>query len=166
MADEPQGTRKMTRLFWLFPLFLSVTMAWATTAWSAQVYRYVDDEGNVSYSDRPQSETAESVFVAAQRPPSLPSRMAPERTADDGSGEAASAEDDGEIQRELREPTPEERAEDRARNCAIAQERAERYAVSHRLYRETPDGEREYLDDAQLTEARTQAVADVEKWCD
>ena len=133
-----------------------------TVLWAAQVYRSVDAEGNVTYSDRPAGDEAETIFIATRQPasaPTTPTRRATTETA-------PAAEETGEVQRERREPTPEERAEDRARNCSIAREREERYAISHRLYRETPDGEREYLSDAELTEARTQATADVQEWCD
>ena len=139
-------------------------LSFSTTAlWAAQVYRSVDAEGNVTYSDRPGGAEAESVFIATRRPSSVP---ATPTTAQRATSEAPAEEETGEVQRERREPTPEERAEDRARNCAIAREREERYAISHRLYRETPDGEREYLNDAELTEARTQATSDVQEWCD
>jgi hypothetical protein len=57
-------------------------------------------------------------------------------------------------------------AERRVKNCEIAQDRVERYEISHRLYRTTPDGEREYLSDAEIDEARTRAQADVQEWCD
>jgi hypothetical protein len=60
---------------------------------------------------------------------------------------------------------PEEIAAERARNCALAQERAERYRISRRLYRSLPNGEREYLSDAELDEARAKAEADVGNWC-
>lgn len=145
-------------------LVCAVLLSLSTAAlWAAEVYRSVDAEGNVTYSDRPSSESAQSIFIATQRPSSTPTPLAVRQTAADAE---PTTDEAGEIQRERREPTPEERAEDRTRNCAIARERAERYATSHRLYRETPDGEREYLSDAELTEARTQATADVQEWCD
>jgi len=149
----------MARFVWVLLLTFSTL-----TTWAAQVYRSVDAEGTVIYSDRPEDDGAESIFIAARRPASTP---APSPSAERPTNPSEPAlEEAGEVERERREPTPEERAEDRAKNCAIAREREERYAISHRLYRETPDGGREYLDDAQLTAARTQATADVQKWCD
>jgi hypothetical protein len=58
------------------------------------------------------------------------------------------------------------KAERRAENCAIARGRVERYSISHRLYRSLPDGEREYLSDAEIDEARARAEADTKEWCD
>lgn len=130
----------------------------ATTLHGAEVYRSVDEDGNVSYSDRPVGQDAESIVIATRTPGAPPAATA--------SAEQSSESLDGTVQRERREPTPEERAEDRAANCAIARERLDRYTISRRLYRTLPDGEREYLSDAEIDEAKAGAAADVEEWCD
>ena len=52
-----------------------------------------------------------------------------------------------------------------AENCEIARERMDRYTVSRRLFRTNADGEREYLDDSAVAEARAKAAADVQDWC-
>jgi hypothetical protein len=130
----------------------------AGAASSADIYRSTDAQGNVSYSDRPQGTDSEFVFVAVPRPASTPPRPRAEaaRPADEGTdGEEAAAEP------APREPT----AEERASNCEIAREREQRYAESHRLYRSLPNGEREYLNDAEIDEARARAAADVGTWC-
>ena len=44
-------------------------------------------------------------------------------------------------------------------------ERMDRYTVSRRLVRTNADGEREYLDDSAVAEARAKAAADVQDWC-
>ena len=46
-----------------------------------------------------------------------------------------------------------------------AQERYKRYTESRRLFRETPDGKREYLTDKELTEARARAKQTVIDYC-
>ena len=51
--------------------------------------------------------------------------------------------------------------EQRQKNCETARERQERYSLSRRLFRTNADGEREYLDDAAVAEARAKAAADV-----
>lgn len=133
----------------------------ATAATAADVYRSVDAQGNVSYSDRPQNDDAERVAVVAPRAASQPARpqaaAAPQPTAPES--EPATAEPPAP------QPTRAEQAAERARNCEVARERATRYAESRRLYRNTPEGEREYLSDAEIDEARARAAADVETWC-
>ncbi|MDH3507231.1 MAG: DUF4124 domain-containing protein [Gammaproteobacteria bacterium] len=130
----------------------------ASTLYGAEVYRYVDENGNVGYSDRPVGQNPEPIVVTTYTP-IVPSAPTPT---------PAAAQPDPETADETvrREPTPEERAQDRAANCTIARERFQRYAISRRLFRELPDGEREYLSDAEIDEARAGAAADVEEWCD
>lgn len=143
----------------------AIAMLAAATLQAADVYRSVDENGNVSYSDRPFGQNAEVVFIATRTPGAPPAARNPAPQSANQAGNAADAEETT-VQRERREPTPEERAADRAANCVIARERLERYTTSRRLYRELPDGEREYLSDAQIDEARARAAADVDEWCD
>jgi ABC-2 type transport system ATP-binding protein len=49
--------------------------------------------------------------------------------------------------------------------CEIARERVQQYTVSRRLFRTNAAGEREYLDDSAVAEARAKAAVDVEDWC-
>ena len=130
----------------------------ASTLHGAEVFRYVDENGNVAYSDRPVGRNAESITVTTNAPIAPPPARAQAQPA-----AAAPAET---VERQPRENAPEERAADRAANCTIARERNERYAISRRLFRELPDGEREYLSDAEIDEARARAAADVQEWCD
>ena len=133
----------------------------ATPLWSNDVYRSVDAQGNVSYSDRPEGENVEKVVMSLPRgsaPPGARLAASPVPApvpAPEAPAPAASAPG---------EPAPDD-AEQRARNCEIATERMERYSVSQRLYRTLPDGEREYLNDAETDDARARAAAEVEQWC-
>lgn len=127
--------------------------------WAVEVYRFVDENGNVVYTDRPvpgaELVNIDAPFVGG-RPLPRPSLSAGEDS------EADAPEDEDEQPTAARtEPSPEQRA----RNCEAARERSERYATAHRLYRTTPDGEREYLTSDEIDEARAQAAADVEQWC-
>lgn len=141
--------------------FVTIAFLAGTALHAAEVYRYVDEDGNVSYSDRPVGANAEQIVISTQTPTVA---AAPAQPGGDSADAAGLPEET--VQRERREPTPEERAEDRAANCTIARERVERYAISRRLFRPLPDGEREYLSDAEIDEARARAAADVEEWCD
>ena len=137
-------------------LCLSLALA-AGAAWAADVYMAVAPDGTVIYSDRPTAPDAKPVDVAFTPPSSQPSPTAPARAAPEPT--APSAED-------LRAETePELTAEQRAQNCEIARERVARYANARRLFRQRPDGEREYLSDEEIDEVRARAAADVERWC-
>ncbi len=130
------------------------------TAHGADVYRSTGPDGTVTYSDRPQGSDAQFVFAAATRStdgrtgaaPASPNtaETAPEAPADPTLPDGPSAA-------ELREQ--------RQKNCEVARERLDRYALTNRLFRTNEAGEREYLDEAAVAEARTKAAADVEDWC-
>lgn len=134
-------------------------------AHATEVYYSTDAKGNVIYSDRPENATSKYVHVNELRPPS----SAPQRTAaapptqSKAGGPETTA--DGAPKKEKREPTPQEKAEDKAKNCKTAQQRQQSYDQSHRLYRVGANGERQYLTDAEIDEARARAKADVETWC-
>lgn len=139
--------------------FVSLAFA-AATLWASDVYRSVAPDGTVIYSDRPNGPDAEPVFVAAQRPTPAPFPSSTEPDEADAPEAELAAFDEGEAQRIEREL-----AEQRERNCSIARARVQNYNAAHRLYRELPNGEREYLDDAEIDQVRAQAAADVEAWC-
>jgi Domain of unknown function (DUF4124) len=135
-----------------------------TAAYGADVYRSTAADGTVSYSDRPQGADAQFVFSASS--PAAAARVeAPAGTARGAATDAAPPPEapanptlpDGPSSRELNEQ--------RQKNCEIARERLDRYAVSRRLFRTNTAGDREYLDDAAVAEARAKAAADVEDWC-
>lgn len=133
-----------------------------TAAYAADIYRSTAPDGTVSYSDRPQGADSQFVSSAAPRAPRTAPASAPapaENAAADPGPEAPAA------------PTlpgglsaTEMRAQ-RQKNCEIARERLDRYTVSRRLFRTNEAGEREYLDEAAVAEARAEAAANVEDWC-
>jgi hypothetical protein len=140
-----------------------------TVANGAEVYRSTDANGVATFTDRP-NENSVPVYVAAPRAgrpgntvaarPAAPPANA--NAATPGTQQAAAAS--GADQRV--QQTPAERAAERTKNCAVARERVDKYAVSHRLYRDVGNGQREYLTDGEIDEAKARAAADVATWCD
>jgi hypothetical protein len=128
------------------------------TLGAAQVYRFVDDNGNVVYSDRPGADDVELIFLNTAT-----ATPAPSSSATGTSGDAEESGDGGSMLTIERDPA--EVAAERLQNCQLARARQERYSFAHRIYREATDGERVYLTDTELDEIRSQAVADVEEWC-
>lgn len=135
-------------------------------AHATEVYYSTDAKGNVIYSDRPENATSKYVHVNELRPPAgAAQRTAAARPTQSKAAGGPETTADGAPKKEKREPTPQEKAEDRAKNCKTAQQRQQSYDQSHRLYRVAPNGERQYLTDAEIDEARARAKADVETWC-
>jgi hypothetical protein len=126
------------------------------------VYRSTAPDGTVSYSDRPQGADAQFVYSATPRGP----RTAPAAQAGQAAAPAAATPPEASAVPTLPEgPTAAELRQQRQKNCEIARERADRYTLSRRLFRTDSAGEREYLDEAAVAEARAKAAADVQDWC-
>ena len=128
------------------------------TAHSADVYRSTAPDGTVIYSDRPQGSNAQFVFVARRSSQGRPAAArAPAPATDQSAPQTAPTLPEGPSAAELRSQ--------RQKNCEIARETVDRYTLTNRLYRTNAAGEREYLDEAAMAEARAKAAADVEDWC-
>ena len=148
-----------------WPLLFSLL---ATAAYGGQVYRSTDANGNVVFSDRPteRSEPVNIIVPAVGRPGNPitpPEAKAAAGKAQPGNGQASAAGDQKKDKEKVQ--TPAEKEAERARNCATARERQTKYDQSHRLYKPGPNGEREYLNSAEIDEARAKAAADVATWC-
>jgi hypothetical protein len=140
----------------------------ATAAQGAEVYRSKNADGSITYSDRPTNDNADVINVqgphanaaAAQRTP------APRTAAQGAAGRAATAPEAPAQPSPLTGPSSAELREKRQKNCEIAKEREQRYELSRRLYKTNDKGEREYLDDKSVAEAKAKAAQDVKDWCD
>ncbi|HEX5788396.1 MAG TPA: DUF4124 domain-containing protein [Woeseiaceae bacterium] len=135
----------------------------AGTAHASDIYRYTDTEGNVHYVDRPTGAPSEERVAISSKPtnPAQVQARAQTRYGRDAADEAAGEEAD--------KPTRAERAaaaKERADKCQQYRDQLETYVMSRRLYREAPNGEREYLDDSEVAEARSKAEEMVVEHCD
>ncbi len=133
----------------------------AGSAIASDIYRYTDADGTVHYGDRPSGVDSEQrVAIALKRPASSssPSRSAqPQTTAATNQAEPAPA----------KKTRSEKIAEQKAREerCASYRAKLETMVTSRRLYRESDGGEREYLSDAEIDEARARAQELIEENC-
>jgi hypothetical protein len=133
-----------------------------TAAFAADIYRSTAPDGTVSYSDRPQGADSEFVYSATPRiPRTMPGTAPATRAANN-----AAAPEAPNVPTLAGGPSAAELREQRQKNCATAREVLDRYTLSRRLFRTNAVGDREYLDDAAVAEARSKAAADVQDWCD
>lgn len=137
----------------------------ATVAAAETVYKWVDASGQVHYTDRPPTESGARLLGVFEREQILagaeetggedtaPNTYDAGPALEGAQGDQAAAA----VQRDV----------DQARSgqCKQAQERYKTYVESRRLYRETADGKREYLTDAELAAARIEARKAVDDLC-
>lgn len=134
----------------------------AGAAFASNIYQHTDAEGNAHYADRPSGADAEKrIAVAAKRSSRNASTSGRSRTA------ATTATPPAEPAEERKQTRSEKIAEKKAREerCATYRAKLETMASSQRLYRERDDGEREYLDDAEIDAARARAQELIEENC-
>ncbi len=143
---------------------LMVAAAGAATANDAEVYKWVDDNGVVHYSDVPDAAGAVETGIRFGR---TDARRVREEQLRDWEQAQDQAEEEA-AQREEQRVAQERQAEDRqiqSDRCAAARQRAESYGGAHRLYEPLPNGERRYLTAEETTAAREAAERAVEEWC-
>lgn len=154
-ANKREG-HPLQRLAWSILVLLPCGVS------ATEVYRSVDENGLIVYSDRP-SDVSERVDV---RPVVDTFSASSRRDSAGAASEPALPEAVIATAQNADAMTPDEAAAERARNCRVARERAETFSVSRRLFRTLPDGERQYLSDAEIEAARARAQSDVANWCD
>jgi hypothetical protein len=135
---------------------------------SAQnVYKTVDEQGNVIYTDRPPLnvpvETVAGLDISRTNSAGITNQNAESRqqaAADNAAAKIRAGQEaaDASEQAELNEK--------RKANCEEANRRVTKYTEARRLYRDTGDGEREYLDNAEVDAERSDAIRSVSEWCD
>lgn len=133
----------------------------------AEMYRWVDGQGRVHYSDQPPPKGAKSSStVAAPPPPSYsPSgegtqaKTWQEKDAEFRQRQSAQAEAQAKKEKE------EADAKQKKQNCEIARKQLQILESGQRVSDVNPQGEREYLDDAARKKAIEDARRTVDTWC-
>jgi len=137
-----------------------------TAAYAADVYKSKAPDGTVVYSDRPESTDSEFVYSATPRAPRTQTGTTAPAGGRQAGAAASSPPQAPEVPTLSGGPTAAQLKAERQKNCDIARETQQRYTLSRRLFRTNAVGEKEYLDDAAVAEARAKAAADVKDWCD
>lgn len=162
-AEENALRTRSSIYFLLFPALLM--MLSAPVHAEREVYRWVDDQGVVHFSDRPIDPRARptGMYFESTDPDELQKRLMREEY-----GQNQEAVADAEQAESAAEAATRKAEEARTRDlqCNAARERFNVYTTAPRLYETLPGGERRYLTEDELASAREQARADVEKWCD
>ena len=140
----------------------SITFASGATA--GEIYKHTDEDGNVQYGDRPTGADGEERMAVVYTGTSSDSLSAQARERESYMAAREERRTAKQEQAEVEAQAAVER-EERAARCQQSRSRLESYLQSNRLYRETADGDREYLDEDQMLEARQKAEDQVKEYC-
>ena len=144
---------------------LTSSVLW-NAAHAGDVYKYVDERGNTLYTDRPMP-GAVRVSTGAVRPPEVNQRSYAAQQAAANQGMAASnqsiaqSKDDQRVAATVQKDVEASRLE----RCKKAREQYTNAINSQRLYHLDKDGNRVYLSDAELSQARVDSAKAVEAIC-
>ena len=147
------------------PTMLLLAMALlAGPAGAGDVYVTRDAKGNVIYTDTPQTIPAQKLDVrsASSDPAQVQARYDAEmkRYAADDAASAKAVASAAEAKKSAALST-----EDRAKRCAQARQRYDATMQSYHLYVIGPDGERRYLDSAEIDATRADAKKVMDELC-
>ena len=141
----------------------------ASAGLASEIYRWTDEDGNVHYGDRPTGQADEQRVAIKSKPTD---NSAVQQRYDNRLGESEGprfvAGPDNEEAEEDRRPTRAERKAaqaEREADCEKFRAQLERMEASRRLYREDENGERVWLDDNQILDARNAARERVAETC-
>lgn len=142
---------------------LLLTAASGGSLFASEIYKWTDEEGNVHFGDRPTGAATEERMAIRSRPTD-PARVQAQVQARVSASEArAEQEAVGE-----QGPTPEElaaEARERETKCNMYKERLTSFVQSRHLYRLDENGERVYLDEEEMQQAREEVQDQVEEYC-
>lgn len=145
-------------------LLLVAALAGVQSVAQADVYRWVDAQGRVQYSDKwvPGSELVKVDKAARQNPQATADRQA----ADQKKLKASNARIAGQqADQNNYQAMKADVAKVQGDQCAQAKERYDKAIRARRIFKEGQDGTREYVSDAQADEYRAKARADVQLAC-
>lgn len=157
----------------LVPFALSLAVLGLQTA-SAEVYKWIDAEGRVYFSDRPAQAGAETVHMPGTQAgpagaPAAPAAAAapsdpPEERLEKQRKLLHAFEEERRQKRDTQEQERQDQAE-RQHNCVLARDNLQSLEQASGVYQLGPDGERIFLDEAQREQSLAGARAAVEQWC-
>jgi len=133
-------------------------------AWGGDVYVVTDPSGNRVYTDRPQTMPAERLNVRNSETDPAAVRERYDAQMKSYAGDDSPGERPPETPAELAKASALS-AEDRAKRCVEARQRYQGYMEATRLYEESEDGQRRYLDSEGIDAARTNAKKTMDEFC-
>ena len=131
-----------------------------TRAAAAEIYRWVDENGEVHFSDRPRP------GASTVRVPKAPAPAPAEAGRAERQRRLLEAWQAERIRKREARSQAEAQARERRRNCAIARDNLRQYRSARAVYRLNAEGERVFMDDTERSRLIAQWQGEVARWCD
>ncbi|MGH6691432.1 MAG: DUF4124 domain-containing protein [Gammaproteobacteria bacterium] len=158
---------------WIATLAL---LALALPAWAAEMYKWVDENGKVHYSDQPPPANARQQKTIQPKVPAqsaAPPAATPEGQPAAGTKAKTAAELDMEFRKRRTEAAEAEAkrqqetqvAAEKQRNCEAAKARVAVLQTGGRITKATPTGEQSYLGDSEIAAELIEARKVADSWC-
>jgi Domain of unknown function (DUF4124) len=154
-------------------ILVGLLMAGLTLVATAEtVYKWVDGTGQVHYTDLPPKQADAKILSVSHGISGIDDEQGQDEgdygdeNGDDAAANAASGTSTPEpaVSEEAVAAAQDDAARAKVEQCKQAKDRYQRYIESRRLFREE-NGERVYLSDQELTEARGRAKQAVDDYC-
>ena len=133
------------------------------TTVASEIYKWTDDDGNAHYEDRPIAGADIERLDIASRNTDNAAIQARQRAGIEA--KAAARQVAAEAPKEMSKREVRAEQEKRQQQCQVYRDRLEQFSRSQRLFDEGDDGERRYLDDAQVIAAHNRVQQQIDKYC-
>ena len=146
-------------------LFIAAAILLATATVAAQVYKWVDKDGKVQYSDMPPPATATKTEARKiETSPAVVSTPAPAKSLQDRAKDFDKRKTDV-AEKAKKSEIDQQKAETDAANCSDARAALRQLESGRPITRTTETGSREYLDDEARQAEITKARKSIEGFC-
>ena len=148
----------------IYAVAITLTLAVSGVAVAGDIYKWVDEDGNVHYGDKPVSNGSERVAIESR--PTDRARVqsqyqaAAQARAENRDARAQADEEGRKTEEELRA-----QADERRQKCEASRATMQKFVTSRRIYTQDESGERVYMDDAQMQAARERVENDINEYC-
>ncbi len=140
-------------------LLLSLPMA------QAEIYKWVDDKGQVHYSEKPPKEKRSATEIRIRTYTPHAPLISPEQRKQQRDNLLRAFQEERQIRNEAKEKKEQKAAKNR-NNCIHARDRLKSFERARVLYDLDEQGERVYLSDAQRKRTEDNLRAQIKKWCE
>lgn len=146
-------------------LLLILLAGFSTAVCAGGIYKWVDEKGNVHYSQDPQHQSAQQMQLKIPKSSSTSTgqETAPATAQDANKDDGEQKEGQNEAVKEADAKKQEQ--ETRKKNCQIAMQRMAGINAGGRLYEVDEKGERHYWDDSTRKAKLAEAQSNVDEWC-